>query len=384
MSAPAAIKTIFVFLTWDVSLNLWQEKGLLAREVKYYERLAEQGFQIILLSWGDQRDTTIAQNFYGNIKNIPAYKHIPTPKNKALRAIISLFILWATRRELASCDLIKTNQMWGGWYAALAKYIFRKPLLVRTGFELYKFTIEQKHGYLRQNFIRFISSFTYKAANIIYAATHSDKNFIIKTFNIKPDKINVRPNWIDSNIFKPIDCEKKENTLLYVGRLTKQKNLPLLLQAVKEANATLDIVGDGELKEQLTSIINKENIHVNFLGSIPNNELPQIYNQYHIFVLPSYYEGNPKTLLEAMACGSAVIGTDSDGIRDIITHEKTGLLCRSRTQDLTQAITNLLSNPNLRATLGNAARNQIKQNQDIKNLVLKETNDYNDLIRKKG
>ena len=70
----------------------------------------------------------------------------------------------------------------------------------------------------------------------------------------------------------------------------------------------LDIYGAGEEADKIVNISNKINVDVKLRGRVSNEKMPLIYNQYPIYVLCSKYEGNRKTLLEAMACGCAVIG----------------------------------------------------------------------------
>ncbi len=372
-----------LFFTWDVSLSLWKEKGLLQREIKYYKALAKEGINVTFLTWGDELDLEIAKDLQ-NINIIPLYTKIPYFKSKVLRALLSIFVPWIIRDTLKTSDIIKTNQMWGGWCAVFSKFISKKPLIIRTGFELYNFTIRQGHGFLRKMFIWFISKITYKSADIIYLATKEDVNFVADKFKISKDKMFIRPNWIDTVLFKPLDIPKKDNHILFVGRLTEQKNLPVLIRAIADTPWTLDIVGDGEQREKLEQFAKNTNSNVNFLGTFSNDVLPEIYNSYHVFVLPSIYEGNPKTLLEAMACGCAVLGSNVDGIKSVIQNNKTGIVCEPTIERMRQSIELLLSDMELRNRLGNVARNQINKTQTLEKLVDKELRDYKMILKKNG
>ena len=258
-----------LFFTWDVSLALWKEKGLLQREVRYYETLAKKGIAVTFLTWGDERDLEIAKDLHKGIEVIPLYTRIPCPRNKALRVLSSLLAPWVIRDTLKASDILKTNQMWGGWCAVLGKIISKKPLIVRTGFELYHFTIQQGHGLLRRAFIRFISKITYKAADRIYLATQEDRDFVTKQFQTPKDKISIRPNWINTKFFKPMDVPEKDNHILFVGRLSEQKNLPVLIEAIAETPWTLDIVGEGELRCQRFTIAIRFLCCLLFMRAIP-------------------------------------------------------------------------------------------------------------------
>ena len=106
-------------------------------------------------------------------------------------------------------------------------------------------------------------------------------------------------------------------------------------------------------------------MRINFLGSFPNPKLPKVYNKYPIFVLPSKYEGNPKVLLEAMSCGCAVIGTDVQGIRNIIVDGVNGLLVPEDSNSLKEAIIKLREEPLLRHKLGKEARLNISEKNSL-------------------
>jgi len=91
----------------------------------------------------------------------------------------------------------------------------------------------------------------------------------------------------------------------------------------------IDIFGEGELREDLEAFVRDKQIRASFHGCVLHDELPQIFSRYTYYVLPSYYEGLPKTLLEAMACGCVCIGTDVAGIGTIIEDGKTGFLAQA-------------------------------------------------------
>lgn len=377
---------VSVLFTWDVSLQIWKEKGLLQRETLYYNRLAEKGVTVHFLTWGNAQDTEIGKSLHPNIKVFPIYSHIPCPKNKALRALLSPLAVWAARKILKQTNLIKTNQMWGSWVAVLAKLFFMKPLLVRTGFELYRFTCLQNKPSLQRVFIKVISSLAYRAADLIYLATEEDKNFVVKEFSVSETKINIRPNWIDTDIFSPAPMEssatEQVSRILFVGRLNEQKNLPFLIDTIAGTKWGLDIVGQGELSQSLKDYAATKNADVRFIGSVANDALPSIYRQYPVFALLSHYEGNPKSLLEAMACGVSALGTNVEGINSLILSGKNGLLCEKNIDSARDCLDKLMSCPELRKSLGREARNTIINTQCIEHLMQMELSDYRTLSKK--
>lgn len=122
----------------------------------------------------------------------------------------------------------------------------------------------------------------------------------------------------------------------------EQKNLHNLFRAfIKLPEYYLDIIGTGPLKDALKKEVDILGIKVNFLGLFPKNKIPEIMNQYRIFILTSYWEGNPKVLLEAMSCGIACIGTNVWGIKNIINHKENGYLCGISSNSIKRAIQTL-------------------------------------------
>lgn len=379
MNVPEVGTRLGLFFTWDVSLAIWQEKGLLQREVRFYEELADKGVNVTFYTWGGDADDDIAQTI-PSIHVVPLHKDCKRPASKLLRALISPLAVWKVRDDLKLMDILKANQMWGGWAPVLAKWISGKPLIVRNGFELYQFTIMQRHSALRRAFIYALSWMTYKSADLICVATEEDRQFVIKTFAVAPEMISLRPNWIDTDRFSPQAVTVKDNRILFVGRLTEQKNLKELISAVAGTPWSLDIAGDGELKDELQAHAQKTGAQVMFLGSLPNDQLPVLYCSYPVFVLPSHYEGNPKTLLEAMSCGCACVGTDVPGIRNLITDRKTGVLSAPVATGLKEAITTLMNDAGLRRSVGQAARKQIIETQTLDSLVARELASYTTLM----
>ena len=129
-----------------------------------------------------------------------------------------------------------------------------------------------------------------------------------------------------------------------VGRLNEQKNLSLLFKSLENTGHRLDLVGQGELYEELVNEAVDLGLDVKFLGKIPNDKMSGLYQSCTIYIISSDYEGNPKSLLEAMASGCAVIGTEVSGIRELIRHDKTGLLVNGDVKSLRDAINSLISN----------------------------------------
>jgi glycosyltransferase involved in cell wall biosynthesis len=372
-----------LFFTYGVSLEVWKNAGLLKRELRIYEELFEKYDVIVqLVTYGDESDFKLVESIKG-VSVLPVYSRLTYRKSNLFRVLQTALIPWKFRSELGGSDIFKTNQMLGGWVALLSHIFFHKPLLTRCGYEIYDAYKFQKKPYMFLWFVWLISWATYKSSSVINVATLKDKMVVKNCFKIPVSRINIRPNWIDTDVFKPFSEAKISNKILFVGRLNPQKNITLLLDSLIETGISIDVFGAGPLRNDLIQYADNISVDANFFDPVPNDKIPAIYNSYSIYVLCSPYEGNPKTLLEAMACGCAVIGTNAPGINSIITHKVNGLLVEENPSSLKAAILELNSNTSLAKKLGDSATRYIKKNNSLEESVLKEFDTYNKLLNKK-
>jgi glycosyltransferase involved in cell wall biosynthesis len=119
--------------------------------------------------------------------------------------------------------------------------------------------------------------------------------------------------------------------------------------------------------------VTENSLTVDFRGRIANDDLPRLLNEAEVFVLPSLYEGNPKALLEAMACGLPVLATNVEGNREVVQHGVTGYLCKDTSaESLREGIEKLLADERLRNTLGRNAREFIEREYALDVLLERE------------
>ena len=116
------------------------------------------------------------------------------------------------------------------------------------------------------------------------------------------------------------------------------------------------------------------------LGTFANNELPEIINEYNVLILASIYENSPKALLEAMSCGIPVIGTDVDGIREIIRHKENGFLCRTDALSINEAIDTVMQDSELRQKMSRIGRQYVIENCSLPRILEKEIKIYKKII----
>ena len=193
---------------------------------------------------------------------------------------------------------------------------------------------------------------------------------ISKKYAISKYKIIVIPTGVDLNNFKSMSGKLHNPIrLLFVGRLTKQKNIRLLIKSFKKIidnndfNIELHIVGEGEDKNKIIFLIKtlKLDNRVILHGSLIGNKLHKIYSNSDIFILPSMFESFGIVLIEAMASGIPIIASNIPCVRNVIKNNKTGLLVKTTPEDFAEAIEKLLNNPKLREKLIENGLEEIKK-----------------------
>lgn len=177
-------------------------------------------------------------------------------------------------------------------------------------------------------------------------------------------------NGTDSGLFAPGSSQENPQTILIVGNLLAGKGHELLLRAIASLQHSLpnlqcQIIGEGADGERFATLAAELGVsgRIHFLGRRSRTEVAEAMRHCTVFVLPSRYEGLGCVYLEAMACGKPAIACHGQGIEEIIHHGENGwLIPIDGLEDLVQALQLLLGNADLRAQIGNAARQTILEN----------------------
>jgi len=341
----------------------WHSAGMLDREVAYYKYLYKLGVSTTFISYGNKLDLDLAEKIYP-IKICCNKWGLP-------RRIFELFIPVLFNTIFKSAEIIKSNQLFGSEFALRTGQIFNKPVIIRNGWLVSK-TLELK-GDSKKFLIkvRKLEKKIFSNTKSVIVTTDLMKDEIIQRYKTDNNKINIIPNYIRTEIFKPMSVQK-EYDAIYVGRIEKEKNPEIFLKTISKFKFKALIIGKGSLKNELQKRYKYLKKNIRWIDSVPNNKLPEYYNKSKVYIIPSKYEGHPKTLLEAMACGIPVIGADVMGIRDIISDKSNGLLYDGTTEDLIRNLNQLLANSELQIKIIDNARKFIKKNYDIKNIANEE------------
>jgi len=186
-----------------------------------------------------------------------------------------------------------------------------------------------------------------------------------------PAKLKILPRGLDTELFHPARREPEffekfgehngEIRLLYVGRISREKDLDLLAAAYRRLRdeglpMQLFVVGHGPYSEAFAKSL-PEAI---FTGYLTGNELAAAYASADIFVFPSTTDTFGNVILEAQACGLPVVVSDSGGPKELVQDTANGLITKSHDEeDFSRAIRALVTNPALRERMGKSARNSV-------------------------
>lgn len=212
-------------------------------------------------------------------------------------------------------------------------------------------------------------------ASIVIAVSEGIAEESQQVYGICPEKMVVIPNGVDTDFFTPAEKPTTvEPCVLYAGRLDARKGIEDFVTCAtyvcREKPETKFVVagsGRGTLETSIKRKVQAANLAANFqfTGFVDQKVLLQYYRQASVYILPSYYEGMPLTLLEAMSCATPCIATDVVGSSEVIVDNETGYLVPPENPArLAQATLRLLNDKQLRKKLGENARKRVLEYYD--------------------
>lgn len=203
-----------------------------------------------------------------------------------------------------------------------------------------------------------------------------------------PNGVNLKPfqNPAEPYDRSALGIQPGEIILIYIGRLGPEKNLPFLLRsfagtANAQENIHLVIVGEGPERDNLEDRAKQSGVghRIHFTGFIPYDQIPNYLSMADAFVTASVTEVHPLTVIEALARGLPILGIDSPGVGDLISNGYNGLLSSSDLAVFTALMMRMVSDQDLRLTMGRNA-SQSAQAYDIHRSISLTLEHYNRLV----
>jgi len=292
-------------------------------------------------------------------------------------------------------DVVHCHTWYSNFAGILAKLLYGTPLVVTTH------SLEPLRPWKREQLGRgydtssWVEKTTIEMADAIIAVSKETKEDVLKHFDVDEDKIHMVYNGIDLEEYQESTSTEslvKHNIdpelpyVLFVGRITRQKGIIHLVNAIKHLDKDIQVVlcagapdTDDIAKEMedLVTEVQKDRDHVIWIDEmLPKSEIIELYSHAAVFCCPSIYEPFGIINIEAMACNTAVVASAVGGIKEVVVHGETGLLVPVEQQntapfepvnpekfakDLADGVNQLISNKELRDQMAVKGRQRVEE-----------------------
>lgn len=270
--------------------------------------------------------------------------------------------------DLVHIHISERGSVFRKFIVILISLSFKKPIILHTHGAQFKCFHDRLPKLARQ-----VVNWVFQQCTYVIALSESWKKFYIKNCHLDPDRVILMYNPVMLPSTIPNRSSSYPLKFLFLGKINQRKGINDLLNAFaslpidhqKKVQIILAGTGEEEAAKQLTQKLGIEN-NVEFPGWIDEKQRNDLLSQAQAFLLPSYQEGLPMALLEAMSWGLPCITTPVGGIPEVITDKETGLLVEpGNVQQLARAMETLIEDESLRLNLGKASRDRAKD-LDIK------------------
>jgi len=231
----------------------------------------------------------------------------------------------STLATCRGCDVIHAHWTFSGIIGAWAKALWRIPLVITThGSDINELPERGPQVALTRWALR--------RADRVICVSEALAGKVIE-LGVPCKRVTVIHNGVDTDKFHPGPPRPRGHRLLWVGRLSPEKGLKYLIEALplvreRVPDVHLTLVGEGSQEEALRSQAEALGVAdaISFAGPRPHDDIPELMRQADLFVLPSLNEGFGIVLIEAMASGLPIVASDTGGIPEIVEHGRTGVL----------------------------------------------------------
>ncbi|KDS93009.1 glycosyl transferase family 1 [Dermabacter hominis 1368] len=345
---------------------------------------------------------------------VQAYS-VPETLASANSALQTFGVDLAMAQDCAGADLVHSHTWYANFAGFTAQQLHAIPhvLSAHSLEPLRPWKAEQLQGGYRLS--SFAEKTAYENADGIIAVSGGMREDILRSYpKVDPARVHVVHNGIDVTAWKPnpsTDVHERYGidphapTVIFVGRITRQKGLPFLLRALATLDHGVQVIlcaGAPDTPEiaaeveRLVATLKTEREGVFLISEmLPRHELTQLLSHATTFVCPSVYEPLGIVNLEAMACGIPVVGTATGGIPEVIVDGETGILVPidqvndgtgapvnpdKFVGDLSDALNEILSNPQRARTWGAAAQKRARDHFSWESIADRTVEVYNAVL----
>ncbi len=265
------------------------------------------------------------------------------------------------KKEMQSCDIFHIHHAANSlelFIPFIVKGMNESPVIINT---FHTPTGECMLSIVPNTYMKLIAKL-YKSVSSKFIVTGIRQKEVIE--DIVGDNLVVIPNGVDTEKFKKKKTRRffKDFTVGYLGRLHMEKNVLSLIKACKRAEVNLVIAGKGI---QYKKIKKMENERLKVLGFV--RDPVEFYNAIDVFASPSYLEGHPYTVLEAMSCEKPIIVSNFGGEENVL--KNCGIVCGTKVMDILEAIKEIEKED--LEKLGKNARKLVEEKYNLKDQIRK-------------
>lgn len=332
----------------------------------------------------DDADNIRAIGFSQKLDSNPADERF-----KKILKPLDINLQWMS--SLKDIDVIHCHTWYSHFGGVVASRLLQCPLILTThSLEPHRPWKAEQLGDGGYNMSCWIERTAYEAADGVIAVSEGMKRDVMKLYGVPEDRVKVIYNGIDPDFYKPTFDEEilkkwgvdpKRPYVLFVGRVTRQKGISQLIQAIPQIDKNAQVVlcagapDTQELADECKHLIEKVQATrdgvVWIQDAVPHTELRVLYSHATVFATPSLYEPFGIINLEAMSCGTPVVGSAVGGIPEIIVDGETGYLVplkavsatnfepadpKTFQTDFAHKLNKILENPELAKKMGEVSR----------------------------
>lgn len=208
-----------------------------------------------------------------------------------------------------------------------------------------------------------------RSADRIIAISDEMRGQLVEQYSLDERNVTRISHGVDIERYRPREevhpaVSDDKLTLLFVGRLISRKGADLAVEAVaatERDDVELLVAGTGRLESDLKDLARERGIddRVQFLGYVPDEDLPLLYSSADATLFTSNYEGFGLVFLESLASGTPVIGTAAGGVPDIVEDGTTGFICSEKPAAMAERIGQLADEPENLTSMSRAARREV-------------------------
>jgi glycogen synthase len=360
--------------------------------VEYLADELSKLMKVDVRSFGDQDENQ--PNL--NVKGFPYENALFNDSDPKLKAVFqTLSTNLQMNAEAIDADVVHCHTWYAHFAGIVAKLCYGVPLVITTH------SLEPLRPWKREQLgngydaSSWIEKTAIEMADALIAVSEETKEDVLKYFNVDEEKVKVIYNGInlqeyvttsETDTLDEYKIDKTKPYVLFVGRITRQKGIIHLVNAIKYIDSETQIVlcagapDTKEIGEEMESAVNevqKTRKNVIWIDKmVTKKEIIQLYSHASVFCCPSIYEPFGIINIEAMACDTAVVASAVGGIKEVVVHNETGLLIPVEQQasapfepvnpdkfakDLAKGVNTLIQNPELRKSMAKKGRERVEK-----------------------